>query len=80
MLTTTPHKFIWRVQNPWLYWADSLEDIKYDVTLNGKMLGGFMGVNRSFDDDFYYVNYVDNKGKCGSWYTHRDSEMILDER
>ena len=80
MLITTPYKFMWRVKSPSLYWADSLEDIKYIVTLNGKVLGGFMGVNRTFDDDFYYVNYINEEGKYGSWHTHRDSEMILNKR
>lgn len=31
MLVTTPHDFIWRVKNPEDYWANSLEEVKYDV-------------------------------------------------
>lgn len=46
-LRTTPHDFIWRVKNPQDYWTDTLKEVKYDVYLNGKRRGGFIGVNRT---------------------------------
>lgn len=80
MLVTTPHDFIWRVKNPEDYWANSLEEVKYDVFLNNKKLGGFYGVNRSFDDDMYYVNYYDENNKFAYCSMFRDTEMILKPR
>ncbi len=75
-LVTTPHDFIWRVKNPENYWADSVKEVKYIVYINGKELGGFLGVNRSFDDDYYYVNYCVNY-EFNSRHVYKDDEMVL---
>lgn len=77
-LITTPHDFIWRVKNPDQYWADSYKDIKYNVYIDGKLLGGFSGVNRTFDDDNYYVNYFNELGKFDYRSTYRDTEIVLE--
>lgn len=77
MLITTPHDFIWRVKNPQDYWADSFEDVKYNVYLNDKKLGGFSSVNRTFDDDMYYVNYYDENNKFTYCSVSEDTEIIL---
>lgn len=76
-LRTTPHDFIWRVKNPQDYWADTLKEVKYDVYLNGKRRGGFIGVNRTFDDDTYYVNYYDENNNIAYCTTYTDTEIIL---
>ena len=62
-LITTPHNFIWRVKNPQDYWADTIKEVKYNVYVNGKKRGGFIGVNRTFDDDMNYVNFYDENNK-----------------
>ena len=79
-LVTTPHDFIWKIKDPDTYWSDSRKEIKYNVTVNEKMLGGFSGVNRSFDDDYYYVNYFDydNDNKFSCLRYHRDTVMVLE--
>lgn len=77
-LITTPHDFIWHIKNPQDYWADSFKEIKYIVCVDGKKLGYFSGVNRTFDDDMYYVNFYDENNKltyCGAF---KDTEMILE--
>lgn len=76
-LRTTPHDFIWRVKNPQDYWADTLKEVKYDVYLNGKRRGGFIGVNRTFDDDMYYVNYYDENNNIAYCTAYTDTEIIL---
>lgn len=76
-LRTTPHDFIWRVKNPQDYWADTLKEVKYDVYLNGKRRGGFIGVNRTFDDDTYYVNYYDENNNIAYCTAYTDTEIIL---
>lgn len=48
--------------------------------LNNKKLGGFYGVNRSFDDDMYYVNYYDENNKFAYCSMFRDTKMILKPR
>lgn len=76
-LRTTPHDFIWRVKNPQDYWTDTLKEVKYDVYLNGKRRGGFIGVNRTFDDDMYYVNYYDENNNIAYYTAYTDTEIIL---
>lgn len=76
-LRTTPHDFIWRVKNPQDYWTDTLKEVKYDVYLNGKRRGGFIGVNRTFDDDMYYVNYYDENNNIAYCTAYTDTEIIL---
>ena len=76
-LRTTPYNFIWKVKNPQNYWADSFKDIKYNVYVNSKKLGGFCGVNMSFDDDMYYVNFYDEDNHMSSYLFPKDTEMIL---
>lgn len=78
-LITTPHDFIWRIKNPQDYWADSLKEVKYNVYVNGKKLGGFSGVNRTFDDDMYYVNFYDENNRFSYCITYTDTEMILEK-
>ena len=77
-LITTPHDFIWRVKNPQDYWADTIKEVKYNVYVNGKKRGGFSGVNRTFDDDMYYVNFYDENNKLAYCSAYRDTEMILE--
>lgn len=76
-LITTPHDFIWRViaKN---YWANSLEEVKYIVYVDGEKLGGFYSVNRTFDDDFYYINFFDENNNFSYRKVFRDAEMILE--
>lgn len=78
-LITTPHDFMWRVKNPQDYWADSLKEVKYNVYINGKKLGGFSGVNRTFDNDMYYVNYYDKNNRYTYYRIEGDTEMILEK-
>jgi hypothetical protein len=75
-LITTPYDFIWKIKNPQDYWADSRDEVKYTVFVNGKERGGFAGINRTFDDDHYYVNFYTEDGYdyCSA-YT--DTEIIL---
>lgn len=77
-LITTPHNFIWRVKNPQDYWADTIKEVKYNVYVNGKKRGGFIGVNRTFDDDMYYVNFYDENNKFNYCSAFKDDEMILE--
>ena len=77
-LITTPHNFIWRVKNPQDYWADTIKEVKYNVYVNGKKRGGFIGVNRTFDDDMYYVNFYDENNKFDYCSVFKDAEMILE--
>ena len=77
-LITTPHNFIWRVKNPQDYWADTIKEVKYNVYVNGKKRGGFIGVNRTFDDDMYYVNFYDENNKLDYCSAFKDAEMILE--
>lgn len=77
-LITTPHNFIWCIKNPQDYWADSFKEIKYNVYVNGKKLGGFSGVNRTFDDDRYYVNFYDENNNFDYRSVLADTEMILE--
>ena len=77
ILTTTPHNFIWRVKNPERYWANSRKEVKFMVELNGIKLGKFYGVNRSFDDYRYYVNFYDENDHLNYCSTDGNSEMIL---
>ena len=77
-LTTTPHKFMWQVKNPEEYWSDTLKDSKYIVFVNKCKKGNFCGVNRTFNDDIYYVNFWDENGKFDYCSVHRDIEMILE--
>ena len=77
-LITTPHNFIWRVKNPQDYWADTIKEVKYNVYVNGKKRGGFIGVNRTFDDDMYYVKFYDENNKLAYCSAYRDTEMILE--
>lgn len=77
MLVTTPYAFMWKVQNPQNYWADNSDEVKYYISLNGKILGEFMGVNRSFDDDMYYVNYINDKKEYESNLVAKNIEIIL---
>ena len=77
-LITTPHNFIWRVKNPQDYWADTFKEVKYNVYVNGKKLGAFSGVNRTFDDDMYYVNFYDENNKFNYCSAFKDDEMILE--
>ena len=76
-LITTPHNFIWRVKNPQDYWADTFKEVKYNVYVNGKKLGAFSGVNRTFDDDMYYVNFYNENNKFDYCSAFKDAEMIL---
>lgn len=76
-LRTTPYDFIWRVKNPQDYWADTLNEVKYDVYLAGKRRGGFIGVNRTFDDDMYYVNYYDENNNFTYCIAYTDTEIVL---
>lgn len=78
-LITTPHNFMWRVKNPQDYWANTLKEVKYDVYINGKKLGGFSGVNRTFDDDMYYVNFYDENNESNYCSVFRDTEIILEQ-
>ena len=77
-LITTPHDFIWRIKNPQDYWADSYKEVKYMVYVNGNKFGGFSGVNRSFDDDMYYVDYYNENNQLSYCSVFRDAEMILE--
>lgn len=77
-LITTPHDFIWRIKNPQDYWADSSKEIKYTVYVNGTKLGGFSGVNRTFDDDMYYVNFYNENNKFTYCSVFKDAEMIIE--
>ena len=77
-LITTPHNFIWRVKNPQDYWSDTIKEVKYNVYVNGKKRGGFIGVNRTFDDDMYYVNFYDENNKLDYCSAFKDAEMILE--
>lgn len=77
-LITTPHDFIWRIKNPQDYWADSFKEIKYIVYVNGTKLGGFSGVNRTFDDDMYYVNYYNENNEFAYCSAYTNTEMILE--
>ena len=77
-LITTPHNFIWRVKNPQDYWADTIKEVKYNVYVNGKKRGGFIGVNRTFDDDMYYVNFYNENNKFDYCSVFKDDEMILE--
>ena len=77
-LITTPHNFIWRVKNPQDYWSDTIKEVKYNVYVNGKKRGGFIGVNRTFDDDMYYVNFYDENNKFNYYSAFKDDEMILE--
>lgn len=76
-LTTTPHDFMWKIKNPQDYWSDFIEDVKCDVYIHGNKLGTFNGVNRSFDDDYYYLNYWDKDNKFNYQMIHKNTEMIL---
>ena len=77
-LITTPHDFIWRIKNAQDYWADTFKEVKYNVYVNGKKRGGFIGVNRTFDDDMYYVNFYDENNKLDYCSAFKDAEMILE--
>ena len=77
-LVTTPHDFIWRVKNPQDYWADSIDEVKYNVIVNGKKRGKFVGVNRTFDDDYYYINFYDENNQHNYMSVYADTEMILE--
>lgn len=77
-LITTPHDFIWRVKNPQDYWADSINEVKYNVIVNGIKRGGFAGVNRTFDDDHYYINFYDKNNRYDYMSAYTDTEMILE--
>lgn len=76
-LRTTPYNFIWKNKNPQNYWADTLKEVKYDVYLNNKRKGGFIGINRTFDDDIYYVNYYNENNNIACCVAHKDTEIIL---
>lgn len=77
-LITTPYKFMWRVKNPEDYWADSLKEVKCMIYLNGRKLGKFFGVNRTFDDDMYYINFWDENDNLQSWMILKDNEIVLE--
>lgn len=82
-LVTTPHDFMWRVKNPEDYWASSTGVgwlIRCDVIVEGRKLGGFYGINRTFDDDMYYINYFNTDGKFAYLLVDADTEMILEPR
>lgn len=79
-LITTPHDFIWRIKNPQDYWADSLKEVKCNIYINGKKLGGFSGVNRTFDDDMYYVNFYDENNRFSYRSIFKDTEIILESK
>ena len=76
-LTTTPHDFIWRVKNPQDYWANTCNEVKCIVEVNGIVLGKFNSVNRSFDDDRCYVNFYDINDNLKYCSVDSNSEMIL---
>lgn len=77
-LTTTPYKFMWRVKNPENYWADTPKEAKCIIYLNGNKLGKFFGVNRTFDDEMYYINFIDENGCFQSWMIPKDKEIVLE--
>ena len=60
------------------YYADFLKDAKYNIYVNGKLLGNFSGVFRSFDDDYYYIEYWDSNDKPNSTMISKDTEFILE--
>ena len=76
-LITTPHNFIFHVKNPEDYWTNSVKEAKYIVYINGKKLGKFNGVNRTFDDDRYYVNFYDENNKIDYRLVWADAKMCL---
>ena len=76
-LITTPHNFVWRVKNPQDYWANTRKEVKCIVEINGIELGKFCGVNRSFDDNRYYVNFYDENDNLNYCSVDWNSEMIL---
>lgn len=78
-MITTPHDFIWRVKNPEDYWSDSFKDVKYIVYLDGKKRGFFAGVNRTFEDDMYYVNFYNADGEYNYCSAYMDAEMVLEK-
>ncbi len=77
-LVTTPYNFMWRVKNPQDYWANSFKEVKCIVYLNGKKLGKFCGINRTFDDDMYYLNYYKENGDCDYRSIYKDTEIVLE--
>ena len=76
-LKITPRSFLWSVENPEDYWADTFKEIKCIVHVNGQKLGGFYGVNASFDDDTFYVNYYDEDGNFHYCSVPSTAEMLL---
>lgn len=76
-LITTPHNFVWRVKNPQDYWANTRKEVKCIVEINGIELGKFYGVNRTFDDNRYYVNFYDENDNLNYCSVDWNSEMIL---
>ena len=77
-LVTTAPEYIWCIKNPQDYWADFANEVKYILYINGKRIGGFSGVNRSFDDAMFYVNFFDDKGKFDHCAVLRDTEIVLE--
>lgn len=48
-----------------------------ELYLAGKRRGGFIGVNRTFDDDMYYVNYYDENNNFAYCTAYTDTEIVL---
>lgn len=79
-LITTPYKFVWQIKNPQDYWSDFIENAKYIVFVDGEMKGKFNGVNRTFDDDMYYVNFWNEDQKLEYCSVYKNTEIVLERR
>lgn len=63
--------------NSHLVWADSKSTVKYMVSVDGKYLGYFAGVNKTFDDDMFYVNIFTEDGNYDSISVPGDAMLQL---
>lgn len=78
-LITTVRRYFWMSDSvKRKYFADLVKDARYSVYLRDKYLGRFRGVFRTFEDNYYYVEYYDESGEVCDVYVHGDAELILE--
>lgn len=70
-------KYLNSEYNSHLVWADSKNTVKYMVSVNDKYLGYFAGVNKTFDDNMFYVNVFTEDGNYDSIPVSGDAILQL---
>jgi hypothetical protein len=70
-------KYLNSEYNSHLVWADSKSTVKYMVSVDGKYLGYFAGVNKTFDDSMFYVNVFTEDGNYDSIPVSGDAILQL---